>query len=152
VKAKLTAVVAAAAVAAVATPLLIAGPATATATASQRTTAPAFGAPTFVHVPADQAAHPSAHYRVVVHHRPPLLPRARVPSPTTGQRYAGRWTVEIPSLKTTLTVTATPTLQEIQANSPFAPGINEAASTVTGVYQGEPVIGKAYVEQLGIWK
>jgi predicted secreted hydrolase len=73
-------------------------------------------------------------------------------SPTTGQRYAGKWTVQIPSLKARLTVTATPTLQEIQAGAPFSPGINEAASTVTGTYQGEPVNGKVYVEQFGIWK
>jgi hypothetical protein len=73
-------------------------------------------------------------------------------SPTTGQRYAGKWTVEIPSLKTRLTVNATPTLQEIQARAPFSPGINEAASTVTGAYQGKRTTGQAYVEQFGIWK
>ncbi|WP_261565674.1 lipocalin-like domain-containing protein [Frankia gtarii] len=77
-------------------------------------------------------------------------------SPTTGQRYAGKWTVEIPSLakrgRTTLTVTATPTLQEIQAGLPFTPGINEAASTVTGTVDGTHVTGQAYVEQFGIWK
>jgi predicted secreted hydrolase len=73
-------------------------------------------------------------------------------SPTTSQRYAGKWTVEIPSLDTRLTVTATPTLQEIQARAPFSPGINEAASTVTGTYQGRPTTGLAYVEQFGIWK
>jgi predicted secreted hydrolase len=73
-------------------------------------------------------------------------------SPTTGQRYAGKWIVKIPSLNTTLTVTATPTLQEIQARAPFTPGINEATSTVTGIYQGKPITGKAYVEQFGIWK
>jgi hypothetical protein len=71
-------------------------------------------------------------------------------SPTTGQRYAGKWIVKIPSLNTTLTVTATPTLQEIQAGP--SRGINEGASTVTGIYQGKPIIGKAYVEQLGTWK
>jgi predicted secreted hydrolase len=73
-------------------------------------------------------------------------------SPTTGQRYAGKWIVEIPSLKTTLTVTATPTLQEIQAKLATTPGINEAASTVAGIYRGKPITGKAYVEQLGIWR
>jgi predicted secreted hydrolase len=73
-------------------------------------------------------------------------------SPTTGQRYAGKWAVEIPSLNAMLAVTATPTLQEIQAQQPFSPGINEAASTVTGSYQGQPVTGVAYVEQMGIWK
>jgi predicted secreted hydrolase len=83
----------------------------------------------------------------------PLAPRATdfATSPTTGQRYAGQWTVGIPSLMTTLTVTATPTLQEIQARSPFTPGIDEAASTVTGTYHGLPVTGLAYVEQFGIW-
>ena len=35
---------------------------------------------------------------------------------------------------------------------PVSPGINEAASTVTGTYQGKPTTGQAYVEQLGIWK
>jgi predicted secreted hydrolase len=73
-------------------------------------------------------------------------------SPTTGQRYVGKWTVEIPSLKTRLTVTATPTLQEIQAKMPVSPGINEAAATVAGTYQGKRTTGQAYVEQLGIWK
>jgi hypothetical protein len=34
-------------------------------------------------------------------------------SPTTGQRYASQWTLEIPSLDSRLTVTATLTLQEI---------------------------------------
>jgi predicted secreted hydrolase len=84
----------------------------------------------------------------------PLAKRATdfATSPTTGQRYPGKWTVEIPSLKTRLTVTATPTLQEIQAKMPVSPGINEAASTVTGTYQGKPTTGQAYVEQLGIWK
>ncbi|MEA2160318.1 MAG: hypothetical protein QOD66_2698 [Solirubrobacteraceae bacterium] len=73
-------------------------------------------------------------------------------SPTTHQRYAGKWIVEIPSLKTRLTVTATPTLQEIQARLPFTPGIDEAASTATGTYQGKRTTGQAFVEQFGIWK
>jgi len=84
----------------------------------------------------------------------PLAPGASdfQTSPTTGQRYAGKWTVEIPGLRTRLVVTATPTLQEIQADLPFTPGINEAASTVSGTYEGAPVSGQAYVEQFGIWK
>ncbi len=73
-------------------------------------------------------------------------------SPTTGQRYAGKWIVQIPGLKITLTVTARPTLQEIQAQLATTPGINEAASTVAGIYQGKPITGKAYVEQLGMWR
>ena len=70
-------------------------------------------------------------------------------SPTTGQRYAGRWTLEIPALKTRLTVKATPTLQEVDGPQQLGP--NEAASTVTGRYRGEQVTGRAYVEQFGNW-
>jgi predicted secreted hydrolase len=73
-------------------------------------------------------------------------------SRATGQRYAGRWTVEIPALQARLTVTARPVLQEIDAGAPFTPGINEAASTVAGTYLGRRVTGEAYVEQFGIWK
>jgi predicted secreted hydrolase len=72
-------------------------------------------------------------------------------SPATGQRYAGQWTVRIPSLDTTLAVKARPTLQEIVVPGSSS-GINEAASSVAGVYQGKPVTGKAYVEQFGNWK
>lgn len=72
-------------------------------------------------------------------------------SSTTGQRYAGKWTVDIPSLHSKLTVTASPVLQEIRAGVPFAPGIDEAAANVTGTYEGQPVTGKAYVEQFGHW-
>jgi predicted secreted hydrolase len=72
-------------------------------------------------------------------------------SPATGQRYAGQWTVRIPSLDTTLAVKARPTLQEIVIPGSSS-GINEAASSVAGIYQGKPVTGKAYVEQFGNWK
>lgn len=71
-------------------------------------------------------------------------------SPRTGDRYAGKWTVEIPSLKTSLTVTATPTLQQVQG--PNGGGPDEATSTVRGTYEGKPVTGLAYVEQNGNWK
>jgi predicted secreted hydrolase len=71
-------------------------------------------------------------------------------SPETGQRYAGKWTVEIPSLNAWLTVKATPTLQEVEGGQHLGP--NEAASTVAGLYQGIPVIGQAYVEQFGLWR
>ena len=42
--------------------------------------------------------------------------------------------------------------ESIQADVPFSPGINEAASTVTGTYRGKRTTGQAYVEQFGIWK
>ena len=73
-------------------------------------------------------------------------------SPVTGQRYAGKWIVRIPSLQAKLTVTAKPVLQEIDSGAPFSPGINEAASVVTGTYLGRPVAGESYVEQFGMWK
>ena len=84
----------------------------------------------------------------------PLAPAATdfQTSPTTGQRYAGKWIVQIPSLHARLIVTAQPVLQEIQSGAPFSPGINEAAASVGGTYLGQPVTGQAYVEQFGIWK
>jgi predicted secreted hydrolase len=69
-------------------------------------------------------------------------------SPTTGKRYGTRWTVKIPALNARLTVTAQPKGQEIQADG----GIFEGASSITGQYQGKPVNGHAYVEQLGNWR
>jgi predicted secreted hydrolase len=84
----------------------------------------------------------------------PLAPGASrfETSPSTGQRYAGQWVVRIPALKTTLTVTAEPVLQEVLAGVPFTPGIDESDASVHGVYQGKPVTGEAYVEQFGIWR
>jgi predicted secreted hydrolase len=73
-------------------------------------------------------------------------------SPATGQRYAGKWTVKIPSLGAVLTVTAKPVLQELVFGPQAAPGINEAASSIRGIYQGRPVTGEAFVEQLGRWQ
>lgn len=73
-------------------------------------------------------------------------------SPVTGQRYAGKWIVRIPSLHATLIVTARPVLQEVQTGIPFTPGIDEADSTVRGSYLGHAVTGTAVVEQFGIWK
>lgn len=83
----------------------------------------------------------------------PLAPHATnfETSPETGQRYAGKWTVKIPSLRTTLTVTAEPVLQEIPTRLPWAPGLNEAVASVHGTYQGRPVTGDALVEQMGHW-
>ena len=67
-----------------------------------------------------------------------------VTSPVTGQTYGTKWQVKIPALHASLTVTASPKLQEIQ-------GIYEGASTVTGTYEGKAVTGQAEAEQLGNW-
>jgi hypothetical protein len=56
--------------------------------------------------------------------------------------------VDIPSLGAHLKVVASPRLQEIQDLG----GIFEGDSDVTGSYQGSPIVGKAYVEQLGDWQ
>jgi len=73
-------------------------------------------------------------------------------SKTTGQRYAGKWIVEIPSLHLALTVTAKPVLQEIQVGVPFTPGINEADASAIGSYRGKSVSAEVNVEQFGVWK
>jgi predicted secreted hydrolase len=80
----------------------------------------------------------------------PLAPGTSgfVTSPTTGQRYGSCWQVDIPSLGAHLKVVASPRLQEIQDLG----GIFEGDSDVTGSYQGSPIVGKAYVEQLGDWQ
>ncbi|GAA1942166.1 lipocalin-like domain-containing protein [Kitasatospora viridis] len=79
----------------------------------------------------------------------PLAPEAGGfwTSPTTGQRYATHWTVHIPDLNTTLTVSTPLPQQEVQTDG----GIFEGDSTVTGTVRGTPVTGQAYVEQLGNW-
>lgn len=69
-------------------------------------------------------------------------------SPTKGQRYGTRWTVKIPAVDATLTVVASPQGQEVQSWA----GFFEGASSVTGRYQGKPITGQAYVEQLGNWR
>lgn len=71
-------------------------------------------------------------------------------SPTSGKRYGTSWTVRIPALRARLTVVAHPQGQEVQ--DPASGGIFEGASDVTGWYEGKPVTGRAYVEQLGDWR
>ncbi|TCC49541.1 hydrolase [Kribbella pittospori] len=70
-------------------------------------------------------------------------------SPTTGNRYGTRWTVNIPALDASLTVIAQPQAQE--RLGAFG-GTYEGASSVTGRYRGKPVTGQAYVEQNGNWR
>ena len=71
-----------------------------------------------------------------------------VTSAATGQRYGSKWSVRIPDLKLTLTVQASPRLQEVRGIT----GIDEAASTVTGSVAGHLVSGQARVEQFGDWQ
>jgi predicted secreted hydrolase len=69
-------------------------------------------------------------------------------SPNTGQRFGTRWHVLIPSLHASLVVRAYPQQQEILD----AGGIFEGASAVAGSYRGRPVVGQAYVVQIGNWQ
>lgn len=80
----------------------------------------------------------------------PLKPTTSglVTSPSTGQQYGSRWGVRIPALAATLQVSASPRLQEIQDDG----GIYEGDSAITGSFEGSPVTGQAYVEQLGDWQ
>jgi len=73
-------------------------------------------------------------------------------SPVTGQRYATRWIVHIPALRTVLDIRAFPRDQEVMASFPgVTPSEFEGAATVTGTAAGRPITGQAYVEQLGHW-
>ena len=78
----------------------------------------------------------------------PLAPNAGdfQTSPASGQRYVGRWVVQIPSLHTRLTVTADPVVQDFPVYQ-----IDEAISSVSGTFENHPVTGTARVEQLGQW-
>lgn len=67
-------------------------------------------------------------------------------SPASGNRYATRWTVTIPSRHARLTVTVTAKDQELMAPVPRY----EGSATVTGTYGGHAVHGYTYVEAFGV--
>ncbi len=69
-------------------------------------------------------------------------------SPVSGQSFPTRWTVEMPSRQTVLTVTATPGIQEIVG--PLT-ALYEGIATVPGTYLGRPLTGLTYVEMVGNW-
>ncbi|MEU2288351.1 lipocalin family protein [Streptomyces sp. NPDC013178] len=72
-------------------------------------------------------------------------------SPTSGNSYPTRWRVEIPSLKTRLSVRITGTDgQELTGG--FGVSRMEATASFTGTYQGKKVSGENYVEMPGNWK
>lgn len=62
-------------------------------------------------------------------------------SPTTRKRYPTHWTITIPSLQASLSVTAVTEEQDFNA-----PPRYEGSATVSGVYQGDDVTGYTYVE------
>ncbi|WP_329288481.1 lipocalin family protein [Streptomyces pseudovenezuelae] len=82
----------------------------------------------------------------------PLADGAHRPwaSPTSGNTYPTRWTIDIPALKSHLSVRLTGTdAQELTGGM----GARiEATASFTGTYQGKKVTGNNYVEMAGNWK
>ncbi|MHC3470758.1 lipocalin family protein [Streptomyces sp. 7R007] len=69
-------------------------------------------------------------------------------SPTSGNSYPTRWTVDIPSLRTHLAVGITGSdAQEPEGDSRY-----EGTASFSGTYEGKHVTGKNYVEMVGNWK
>ena len=72
-------------------------------------------------------------------------------SPHTGNTYATGWHVQIPSLNTSLNVSVLgPNDQEAVGTG--GKGVYEVPAVFTGTYEGQPVSGVNYVEQVGNWK
>ena len=73
-------------------------------------------------------------------------------SETTGNRYFIKWTMAIPGFNACLNLTSKPAKQEfiIPAFGKLAPqsGIFEGVSTATGAFDGKPVAGTAWSEQV----
>lgn len=72
-------------------------------------------------------------------------------SPASGQKYPTRWTVEIPTLKTSLEVSITGAEAQEIIGTLIGPRY-EGTATFTGKYKGELVSGKNYVEMFGNWQ
>jgi predicted secreted hydrolase len=70
-------------------------------------------------------------------------------SPHTGAVYPSGWTVRIPSLGSTLTVTPTVRDQELVAPAQPAGSYWEGSGRVTGTFGGKPVSGDSYTELTG---
>ncbi|MCW8378732.1 lipocalin family protein [Streptomyces justiciae] len=71
-------------------------------------------------------------------------------SPDSGNTYPTRWRVQIPSLEAYLTVRVTgPAGQELATGSLVR---FEGTATASGIYQGEKVTSRNYVEMVGDWR
>lgn len=68
-------------------------------------------------------------------------------SPTSGNSYPTRWTVDIPALKAHLAVRITGT----DAQEPAGGSRYEGTASFTGTYEGKKTTGKNYVEMVGTW-
>jgi hypothetical protein len=71
-------------------------------------------------------------------------------SSVTGERYPTRWRINIPALRTHLTVTITGT--DDQEMTVGKNGRVEATASFTGTYEGTRVSGENYVQMIGNWK
>jgi hypothetical protein len=70
-------------------------------------------------------------------------------SPTSGNAYPTRWSIDIPSLKTHLSVRVTGT--DAQEFGGAAGARYDGVSTYSGTYEGKKVSGVTYAEMVGHW-
>jgi predicted secreted hydrolase len=70
-------------------------------------------------------------------------------SPRSGARYPAKWTIGMPSLG--LTVSVTPVLPDQELVTERSTGVTywEGACRVEGTRKGRPIGGRAYVEMTG---
>ncbi|MFD0580135.1 lipocalin family protein [Dactylosporangium darangshiense] len=71
-------------------------------------------------------------------------------SPATGKAYPTRWRIDIPSLKTHLTMHITST-EAWEFTGGLGPHV-EATAAFTGAYEGREVTGRSYVQMYGNWR
>lgn len=72
-------------------------------------------------------------------------------SPKSGFEYPTKWIVSIPKLSAELTVVSAPKEQDLPCEYSDDFSHYEAASQITGTYQGKPMNGYCYVELIGPW-
>ncbi|MFD0574881.1 lipocalin-like domain-containing protein [Dactylosporangium darangshiense] len=70
-------------------------------------------------------------------------------SPATGKAYPTRWRVDIPSLKTHLTMHSTST-EAREFTGGLSPHM-EVTAAFTGAYEGREVTGRSHVQMVGNW-
>ena len=73
-------------------------------------------------------------------------------SERTGRAWPVKWEVELPDLDTKLMIDTFPYNQEIYSEGEIPGSCYEGASTVSGIYKGQPVTGHCYVEITGKWE
>jgi predicted secreted hydrolase len=95
------------------------------------------------------AVHPDGTH-VVVPRTEPVETSEYWTSPTTGHRYPTRCVFRVPQINTELIIEVPYKQQEIVSSADILTKF-EGTATVTGTYQGQPVIGYGYLELVGNW-